>query len=114
VKDPEKLRLLALFFDQYDQKPSIAADLFSPERGDAVQQDLRRMADDLVRAKKVLTDVTDLDPFDYEQGECHWCKGGWELVPGPRGGKGKYQHTGKHFDNCAFKAAKELANAIEA
>jgi hypothetical protein len=51
--------------------------------------------------------VKDFDPFDYEQGLCYWCQGGWEDVLGPRGGKPKAVHTGKHKPGCAFAEAVE-------
>ena len=50
--------------------------------------------------------VRGFDPFDYEQGKCYWCEGGWEQVPGPRGGKGRYEHTGSHRDGCPFEEAR--------
>ena len=56
--------------------------------------------------------VDDFDPFDYEQGLCYWCDGGWERVPGPRGGKGSVKHTGKHEWDCPFGRAKRLLESV--
>jgi hypothetical protein len=52
--------------------------------------------------------VADFDPFDYEQGLCYWCEGGWEIVTGPRGGNAKNVHTGAHKPKCPFAMAKEV------
>ena len=49
-----------------------------------------------------------INPFDYEQGLCIWCGEGWEQVPGPRGGKGEYKHTGKHAESCPFAEAERV------
>lgn len=58
--------------------------------------------------------IKDFEPFDYEQGLCYWCGGGWEQVPGPRGGVGKLTHTGTHKPDCPFAAAEALVRASKA
>lgn len=45
-------------------------------------------------------------PFDNVQGLCFFCEGGWQDVPGPRGGRAKHVWTGAHVDGCAWETAR--------
>ena len=38
-------------------------------------------------------------PFDYEQGLCYWCDGGWT------GEDRKAKPTGEHRSDCAYAVA---------
>jgi hypothetical protein len=65
----------------------------------------------VVELISVIERLVALDPFDYEQGLCYWCGGGWEDLPGPRGGKPRLTKTGKHKDDCPYAEGRRLVGA---
>jgi hypothetical protein len=98
LTDPEKLRVLALWFDTYDDRPEIAKKLLDDEAHDRseVQRDLRRIADGLERSAAspervappldVLAIVDDVlsDPptFDgvWSKNDKRWYMEGWHKL----------------------------------
>jgi hypothetical protein len=76
-----------------DAMQAARAALRAAQHDDQVEEIVRRL-------------VVGFEPFDDVQGKCLWCEAGWEQVPGPRGGKGKWEHTGRHNDGCPFAEAQ--------
>jgi hypothetical protein len=61
-----------------------------------------------------IANLSEDDVRDYEQGLCFFCGEGWVLVPGPRGGKGKWtnDHT-QHSQDCAYVAIRDYVQGQE-
>lgn len=71
---------------------------------------LRAALERLVEAARRIPTIKN-GPFGYEHGLCYWCEGGWEDVPGPRGGT---KYTGAHRDGCAYGDLLQALGDLEA
>lgn len=65
---------------------------------------------DLLR--RLIEELPEESVWPDPQGMCIWCDGGWEWVPGPRGGKAKHTYTQQHKEGCPYAEAREALNDL--